>query len=272
MSFVKSIFVFITVSLSLSTYAQSDSVAWKDRKFIKQFDIGAEALTGGYGFATVDEKVKDFPYGMNYFLQNPKGGGAFSGFGLLLSFRDKFVVQFNIINLNFYTINNTNFTAYLQNKFPAYYVPSGDDSFGYRLQYDFSAPITYFIYRMHFKRWLVEPNLSWVGDKQILPTTYYNLHELGTNNFLEYSVKETNYSTANLFGLGANLFYRTKNLDGWSQLEFGLKAQYCYGKIKCDYLITESPYLQPTTVNTFASTYSFSDFKISLALRLFFSK
>lgn len=266
--FIFGIFTLLFFLIGLNANAQSDTVNWNKKPFLKQFNAGFEMLGAGLGYLITSDEVKNLSNGMNYFLQKPERGLAFSLFLPMIAFRDKFIISCDLFNFSSYTINGDNFETFLASKYPNYFIPEVT-----WIQYDFWSIKPCFLYRMHYKRWLLEPNVGWEKHSDILPEANYTLREKGSNQFIEYKIKTKNEDKTELIYFGTNLFYRFKKPEATKlNIELGLKAMYAFGNINAQYEILEKPYLKPETLTYVDYNLPIRNIKFIIGLRMFFMK
>ncbi len=191
-----------------------------------------------------EKKLLKLPYGMNHYLYGPKGGLAGALFGIGLYYKNHWGIS-AILSFQDYYVPSNDFKKYVISQYPGRSIDGFAQAHAYSLN-----NINYRIgYRFHKNRFIFEPQFQLGINDYNDFQTHFILKEKGSNNFVEYDIKQEN-RRKNIVSYRAALITRwqfSKPGSGWN-LEPGLRVELLVIPTNFNYTITSGFYNTPPTV------------------------
>jgi hypothetical protein len=234
------------------------------RKFFHNFNLCFQWFEIGRSIPLKQKQFATLDYGLDKYTANIKGGISFAGLGLGVYFRDKFGIEVTFASQSTTTEGNE-FIEYLSNKYPGYYLPKGSfhyssstDGIGIRL-----------CYRKHFKHFFIEPKFQFIINSFDNYFPSFRLKEIGTNQFIQYTMSDKIIGTQNSYHLFLNIAKRFNPFDARLKLEVGFMGEFMISPINQTISITETVYGQIGITNTESFQIYNPSFNFALTAKLF---
>ncbi len=195
-------------------------------------------------FPFKEKKLRDLPNGMNYYLYSPKVSFSGNFFGIGIYYKDRWGLS-AIGTFSDFSVDDADFRNYITTQYPGHYIPYGAQAHIYSLNgidYRLSC-------RFHKGHLIFEPQFQFgINDCQDFHT-HFVLKEMGSNQFIEYDIKEENTKKLLLSYRAALMIHWCFNKPDrpWN-VEPGLRFDLVVVPTNFHYTISSTPYNAPATV------------------------
>ena len=230
-----------------------------------------------YSIPVKNKSFLGLPYGLDKFMYNIQPGPCSiltyaNDFRLRLAalyYKDRVGVEWYFGGFGG-GVNVDDFNNYLNARFPGYtlgpinYLPPSLSFFGQRFG---------LAYKMHLKKYVIEPKAQYGFETLSLAPYNYRLKENGSNQFIEYQVSQQQTDkNGHSYHAELNLARRFFIKPGPHFIEAGVRGEYLYSPYALRFTMTQQPYGAPATINTLDWKGNFSAWEFGLYAAYFIRK
>lgn len=251
----------ILISLTTGVFAQESGV---EKKALRNFNLGIALIEIGKTVSLKQKRIETLNYSLDKFMANIKGNVSVNFIGLSLYYKDKIGVEALVSNTS--TVSDgVDFKNYLSDKYPGYFIPDWISSYS---STNTSAALR-MCYRKHFHHFFIEPKFQVMFNSFDNNYNSFKLKEMGTNQYVEYSITDEFHGAKNSYHLICNIAKRFDPFKDIAKVELGLMGEFMIAPIHQSVTVTEAPYGQVGTTNTETFKLYNPSFNFALTLKVF---